>query len=200
MEGRQADGPSFHAKRLGHRRRIRRPLKLTADDVTVHCDYIGGGFGSKFAADTWGVLAAQLSKELNRPVKLMLDRDLELKNAGSRPSGFADVKIGADSQGLITVWDSHHWSTGGFEVLGALSQDVMPYVIVPPNYRRKATAVKTNTAPTRAWRAPNHPQGCAMSQTAVDDIAAKLGLDSYDVFMSNLANVSKDRRPSMPKK
>lgn len=169
-----------------------KPLEITADDVTVHCDYIGGGFGSKFAVDRWDVVAAQLSKELNRPVKLMLDRDLELKNGGSRPSGFADVKIGATSEGVITVWDSHHWSTGGFGGT-PVSQDVMPYVIVPPNYRRRVTAIKTNTAPVRAWRAPNHPQGCAMSQTAIDDIAAKLGLDSYDVFERNLVNAPKER-------
>ncbi len=168
------------------------PLGITADDVTMHCDYIGGGFGSKFGVDTWGVLAAKLSKELNRPVKLMLDRDLELKNAGSRPSGFAEVKIGADSEGVITVWDSHHWSTGGFQGQ-PVSQDVMPYVIVPPNFRRRVTSVKTNAAPARAWRAPNHPQGSAMSQTAIDDIAAKLGLDSYDVFMRNLVNTPKER-------
>ncbi len=168
------------------------PLGITADDVTVHCDYIGGGFGSKFAVDRWDVLAAQLSKELGRPVKLMLDRDLELKNAGSRPSGFADVKVGANSEGVITVWDSHHWSTGGHGGT-PVSQDVMPYVIVPPNYRRKVTNVKTNTAPVRAWRAPNHPQGCAMSQTAIDDVAAKLGMDSYDVFMRNLVNVAPEK-------
>jgi xanthine dehydrogenase YagR molybdenum-binding subunit len=171
------------------------PLGITADDVTVHCDYIGGGFGSKFSADPWGVLAARLSKDLGRPVRLMLDRDLELKNAGCRPSGFADVKIGADKDGLITVWDSHHWSTGG-NAGGSLPQDVMPYVIVPPNMRRRVTSIKTNTSPVRAWRAPNHPQGCALSQTAVDDVAAKLGLDSYDVFMKNLDNVAvKERAP-----
>jgi xanthine dehydrogenase YagR molybdenum-binding subunit len=170
------------------------PLKITANDVTVHCDYIGGGFGSKFAADRWDVLAAQLSKDLGRPVKLMLDRDLELKNAGCRPSGFADVKIGADSEGVITVWDSHHWSTGGMAA-GSLPQDQMPYVIVPPNFRRRVTSVKTNTSPVRAWRAPNHPQACALSQTAIDDVAAKLGLDSYDVFMRNLINAPKERAP-----
>jgi xanthine dehydrogenase YagR molybdenum-binding subunit len=170
------------------------PMGLTADDVTVHCDYIGGGFGSKFAADSWGVLAAQLSKELNRPVKLMLDRDLELKIAGSRPSGFANVKLGANSEGILTVWDSHHWSTGGPTGGGALSQGVMPYVFEPPNYRRKTTTVNTNTGPTRAWRAPNHPQGCALTQTAVDDIAAKLGMDSYEVFRRNLVNVPEERR------
>ena len=175
------------------------PLGITADDVTVHCDYIGGGFGSKFAADRWGVLAAKLSKELGRPVKLMLDRDLELKIAGSRPSGFADVKIGADSEGVITVWDSHHWTTGGMGG-GALSQDVMPYVIVPTNFRRRTTNVKTNTGATRAWRAPNHPQGCALSQTAVDDIAAKLGLDSYEVFRRNLVNVAPRTGPSCTKR
>jgi xanthine dehydrogenase YagR molybdenum-binding subunit len=169
------------------------PLGITADDVTVHCDYIGGGFGSKFAADSWGVLAAQLSKDLNRPVKLMLDRDQELKIAGARPSGFADVKIGANSEGVITVWDSHHWSTGGSGG-GALSQSVMPYVIVPANYRRQTTNVSTNTGPTRAWRAPNHPQGCALTHTAVDDVAAKLGMDSLELFRRNLVNVPEERR------
>jgi xanthine dehydrogenase YagR molybdenum-binding subunit len=169
------------------------PLKITADDVTVHCDYIGGGFGSKFAVDRWDSMAATLSKELGKPVKLMLDRDLELKNAGSRPGGYVDVKIGADKDGVITIWDSHHWTAGGYRG-GGVNQTVIPYVIVPANYRRRMSNVNINAAPTRAWRAPNHPQGCALSQTAIDDIAAKLGLDSYDVFMRNLVNVENKER------
>lgn len=170
------------------------PLSITADDVTVHCDYIGGGFGSKFAADVWGVMCAQLAKELGKPVKFMLDRDQELKVAGSRPSAFIDVKIGADKNGVVKVWDSHHWGTGGIQG-GGVSEGVIPYVFAPPNLRRVATAIKTNTAPVRAWRAPNHPQACAITQTAYDDIAAKLGLDSYDVFERNLASVAKDKAP-----
>jgi xanthine dehydrogenase YagR molybdenum-binding subunit len=172
------------------------PLKITADDVTVHCDYIGGGFGSKFAVDRWDAMAATLSKDLGKPVKLMLDRDLELKNAGSRPGGYVDVKIGADKDGVITIWDSHHWTAGGYRG-GGVNQTVIPYVIVPANYRRRMSNVNINAAPTRAWRAPNHPQGCALSQTAIDDIAAKLGLDSYDVFMRNLANVENKERASV---
>lgn len=168
------------------------PLGITADDVTIHCDYVGGGFGSKFAADVWGVTAAQLSKELGRPVKLMLDRDIELKIAGCRPSGFIDVKVGAQQDGLVTIWDSHHWGAGGGE-LGAVDPGTIPYVFTPANFRRKATTIRTNTGPSRAWRAPTHPQGCAMSLTAYDDVAAKLGIDSYDVFMRNLSTLPKDR-------
>ena len=34
-------------------------LEITADDVDVHCEYIGGGFGSKFKPDYWGIAAAE---------------------------------------------------------------------------------------------------------------------------------------------
>lgn len=161
------------------------PLGLTANDVTIHCDYMGGGFGSKFAADIWGVACATIAKETGRPVRLMLTREQELQNAGNRPSGFIDVRIGADKQGVVKVWDSHHWGTSG-DGGGGVSQAVIPYVFNPPNRRRKQTTIKTNIAPSRAWRAPNHPQGCAITQVAYDDIAAKLGLDAYDVFLRNL--------------
>lgn len=169
------------------------PLGLTADDVTVHCDFIGGGFGSKFQVDAWGVVAAQIAKQTGRPVKLMLDRDIELKTAGCRPSGYLKVKVGADKDGVVKVWDSHHWGTNG-ATPGGVTQGVIPYVFDPKNRRRRQTTIVTNASPSRAWRAPNHPQACAMSQTAYDDIAAKLGLDSYDVFMRNLPSVSNGKK------
>jgi len=166
-----------------------RGLQVTADDVDVECQFIGGGFGSKFAPDYWGIAAAEISKKTGRPVKLMLTRDQELKIAGNRPSGYLKVKLGADADGKVLVWDSHHWGTGGFQG-GGVSQGVIPYVLTPPNYRRMATNVATNNSKARAWRAPNHPQACAISQTAFDDLAAAMGKDSYDVFMANLPSAS----------
>ncbi len=126
-------------------------LGITADDVEVQCQYIGGGFGSKFQVDYWGIAAAKMSKETGRPVKLMLDRDQELKIAGNRPSGYLKVKLGADADGIVTVWDSHHWGTAGFRGSG-VSDKVIPYVYRPPNYRRVATGIKVNADQARAWR------------------------------------------------
>jgi xanthine dehydrogenase YagR molybdenum-binding subunit len=165
------------------------PLGITANDVEVHCDYIGGGFGSKFAADYWGVAAAEISKATGRPVKFMLDRDQELKIAGNRPSGYIKVRLGADADGIVTVWDSHHWGTSG-PTGGGVSLGSVPYVYNPPNVRRRATAIAVNASPQRAWRAPNHPQACALTQTAYDDLAAKMGADSYEIFRKNLKNIS----------
>jgi xanthine dehydrogenase YagR molybdenum-binding subunit len=161
------------------------PLGLDAANVHVVCDYMGGGFGSKFAADEWGVACATLAKTSGRPVKLMLDRAAELKIAGARPSGFAEVTVAADDAGRIVAWDSHHWGSSGPQG-GTVAPTVMPYVFQPPNRRMRATGIATNRGPDRAWRAPNHPQACALTQTALDDLAAELKLDPLELFRKNL--------------
>ncbi|MGH9673077.1 MAG: xanthine dehydrogenase family protein molybdopterin-binding subunit, partial [Bryobacteraceae bacterium] len=89
-------------------------LQLPTTNVHVQMDYIGGGFGSKFSADRWGVEAAQLSKASGgKPVKLYLDRAAELTIAGVRPSLFAEIRLAAKKDGTITGWESRSWSTGG---------------------------------------------------------------------------------------
>jgi len=162
------------------------PLGMDQADVTVTCQYVGGGFGSKFAADEWGVAAAKMSKETGRPVRLMLDRATELKVAGTRPSGFAEVTIAADKDGKIVAWDSHHWGSNGGLKGGTLNLAQYPYVFQFDNVNRKATGLMTNAGPDRAWRAPPHPQLCALTDTAIDDIAAKLGKSAVDVFLANI--------------
>ena len=72
-------------------------LKIPAGNVRVKMDHIGGGFGSKFQIDRWGVECANLSKlAQNKPVKMMLERDAELMVAGTRPSIYAKVKVAAE--------------------------------------------------------------------------------------------------------
>ena len=164
-------------------------LGITADEVDVHCDYIGGGFGSKFAPDYWGIAAAEIARKTKRPVKFMLSRDQELKIGGNRPSGYIEVKLGADENGIVQVWDSQHWGTSGFNG-STVSANVVPYVFRPKNFRRNATGIVTNNESARAWRAPNHPQACAITQTAYDDLAAKMGVSSLDIFTKNLINIS----------
>lgn len=168
-------------------------LGLAGSDVEVKCDYIGGGFGSKFAADYWSVAAAKISQKTGRPVKFMLDRDQELKIAGNRPSAYIKVRMGADKDGMITVWESEHWGTGGpANNSSTINQAQVPYVYAPKNLRRNQTNIRTNNGPSRAWRAPNHPQACAVTQVALDDLAMKMGANSLEIFMKNLGT---DQKP-----
>jgi xanthine dehydrogenase YagR molybdenum-binding subunit len=164
---------------------LAQPLQIPAGNIKVRMEYIGGGFGSKFSPDSWGAETALLSKRAGgKPVKYYLDREAELAVAGNRPSHFAKIKVGAKKDGTLVAWDSQSWSTGG---PGGGGMAPIPYVINIPNQRKKHSAVATNSGPARAWRAPNHPQACWLTFAALDDMAAKLNMDSLDFFLKNLS-------------
>ncbi|MGO4883143.1 MAG: xanthine dehydrogenase family protein molybdopterin-binding subunit [Bryobacteraceae bacterium] len=160
-------------------------LEVPIANVHVEMQYIGGGFGSKFAADNWGVAAGQLSKASGgKPVKMYLDRATELKIAGNRPSTYANVKVAAKKDGTITAWQSASWATGGMAGGG---MPPIPYVFTEiPNKRLNHTAVAVNAGPSRAWRAPNHPQASLITCAALEDLAAKLRMDPVELFQKNL--------------
>jgi xanthine dehydrogenase YagR molybdenum-binding subunit len=159
-------------------------LKIPEANVHVHQDHVGGGFGSKFGIDRWGAYTAQLSKKAGgKPVRVMLERNAELEVAGCRPSAFARVKVGAKKDGTLTAWQSDSWGTGG---PGGGGAPPMPYVLNIPNQRKQHIAVATNIGPARAWRAPNHPQGCLITMSAIEDLAAKLGMDPLDLLLKNI--------------
>ncbi len=163
---------------------IAEPIGIPAGNIQVMQQYIGGGFGSKFSPDRWGIAATQLSKSAaGKPVKIMLERAAELEVAGMRPSAFARVKMAADKDGKLVAWESHSWGTGG---MGGGGTPPLPYIFEIPNQRKQNVAISTNQGSARAWRAPNHPQAAAITMCALEDLAAKMNLDPVDFLTRNL--------------
>ena len=167
-------------------------IEIPPTNIHMHQQNVGGGFGSKFAADRWSSAAALLSKKAGgAPVKIMLDRRAELEVAGMRPSAYARVKVAADKDGKLVAWDSRSWSTGGPTGGGAMP---VPYVFRDiPNVRTQHTAIDTNQGPSRAWRAPNHPQAAVLTMCPIEDLAAKLNMDPYDLLLKNLDLTQRSR-------
>ncbi|HEY3568508.1 MAG TPA: xanthine dehydrogenase family protein molybdopterin-binding subunit [Thermoanaerobaculia bacterium] len=159
-------------------------LGIPAANVRVIADYVGGGFGAKFNVDRWGIVCAQLAKMAGAPVKIMLDRHSELMVAGDRPSAFAEIEVGAKKDGTLTAWTSKSWGSGG---PGSAGNPPLPYVFQIPNRKHQHSAVPTHRASSRAWRAPNHPQAAFLTMSALDDLAAALGMNPYDVIVQNLS-------------
>jgi xanthine dehydrogenase YagR molybdenum-binding subunit len=159
-------------------------LDISPAQIHVQQDYIGGGFGSKFAPDRWTIVAAQLSRLAGgAPVKMMLPRAAELEVAGARPSAYARVKVGAKKDGTLVAWQHDGWGTGGPSGGGS---PPLPYVFDIPNRRMQYTAIVNHIGPSRAWRAPNHPQAALITMAALDDLADKLDLDPLEFFTRNL--------------
>jgi xanthine dehydrogenase YagR molybdenum-binding subunit len=159
-------------------------LGIPASNVRIVTQYMGSGFGSKFGVDRWGIECAELARQTGAPVKLMLERDAELAVAGDRPSFYARIQVGAKKDGTLTSWNSKSWGSGG--LMGAGSPP-MPYVLQVPNRTHQHSSIPTNIASSRAWRAPNHPQACFLTMSALEDLAAKLDIDALEFFLHNTA-------------
>ncbi len=158
-------------------------VELPQNKIRVDCQYMGAGFGSKFSVDKWGAICARLSKQTGRPVKLLLERDMELAIAGNRPSAFANVKVGSTKDGTLVALDAEVWGTGGTQPI----PNSMPYVFTKiPNTRRVVKRITTHRGPARAWRAPNHPQLCVLTMGALADTAALLKMDELEFFLKNI--------------
>jgi len=161
-------------------------IKVPIANIHVKQDHIGGAFGSKFAPDSWGLVGANLSQKAGgRPVKLFLDRATDQMIAGNRPSAYAKIRIAGKKDGTVTAWQSDSWATGGFTGGGT---PPLPYIIdTIPNQRLHHTSVAVNAGPSRAWRAPNNQQASYLTCSALEDFAAKIGMDPMEVFHKNVA-------------
>lgn len=158
-------------------------FEIPPSNVTTLTEVMGGGFGSKFSADTWGVAAATLAKKAGKPVRLFLDRAQEHMAAGNRPSASAKLKIGGSKDGKIVALTAETHGTGG---ITRGSSFPFPYVYSVPNSRRAHSDVYLNAGNARAMRAPGHPAACAIMEAAVDDLADKLGVNPLEFRLKNL--------------
>ena len=79
------------------------------------------------------------------------------------------------------IADAH--GTGG---VGGGADVILPYVYSVPNTAVTQSTVLTNFGNQRAMRAPRHPQSCALTEAAMDDLADKLGMDPLEFRLKNL--------------
>lgn len=144
--------------------------------VRVVTEYMGGGFGAKFGAGSYGVIATQLSKRAAAPVRLMLDRKEEHQCVGNRPSTVQTMKIGARKDGTLTAISLVSYGTAGIATgagVGWIGTTLYPCA----NVRAEQYDVFTHAGPAAAFRAPGQPQGAFAVEQLIDELAEKLAVD-----------------------
>ncbi|MGP8022108.1 MAG: xanthine dehydrogenase family protein molybdopterin-binding subunit [Limisphaerales bacterium] len=174
-------------------------LQLDQSKVRVITEFMGGGFGAKFGAGAEGVLAAQLSREAKAPVRLMLTRFDQALAVGNRPSSFQKIKMGAKADGTLHAFEAENYGTagigaGGDSGGGGGGADLtMPYLYKVPNSRVKQSHVAVNAGSARAFRAPGNPPASFGMESAMDDLAVKLGMDPLEFRLKNDPNEVRQR-------
>lgn len=152
--------------------------------VTVHSEFVGGGFGSKFSAGIESLACCLLAREAKAPVKLMLDRHEEHSCAGNRPGAVMHIRAGLAADGTISAWDWRSWGGCGFTGGGG-SVATPSYYWGKAKKRSEHKDVSADTDPGRPMRAPGHPQGWFAAELFLDELAAKAGIDPLEFRLHN---------------
>jgi len=166
-------------------------MEISQSRVRVLCEYMGGGFGSKFGPGVEGSLAARLSRETGLPVKIMLTRFDESLAVGNRPPSFQKIKLGSDKDGNLLAFELEAFGSAGFASGGRTAGGgggasfPAPYIYKIPNVRARHAGVAINAGSARAFRAPGHPQGSFGMESILDELAVRLGRDPVDLRIQN---------------
>lgn len=167
-------------------------LGLKQNQVVCVVKRMGGGFGGKESqASHMGALAALATQKTGKPCRLVLTKDEDMKITGKRHPFKNWYKIGFDEKGKINGLVVDFYADGGayLDLSPAILQRAMFHV--DNAYHIGAAkicgrVVKTNRSPNTAFRGFGGPQGAAVIEAIIEDMASFLKLDSLEIRKSNL--------------
>ncbi|OMO78014.1 Aldehyde oxidase/xanthine dehydrogenase, a/b hammerhead [Corchorus olitorius] len=155
-------------------------LGIPMSKVVCKTKRLGGGFGGKETRGAFIAAAAAIPSYLmNRPVKITLDRDIDMMITGQRHSFLGKYKVGFTNMGKVLALDIELYNNAGnsLDLSCAILERAMfhsenCYEI--PNIRIFGNVCFTNLPSNTAFRGFGGPQGMLIAENWMQRIALEL--------------------------
>ncbi len=176
----------FHCRRI-----IAHALGLPQGAVRVTKPRIGGGFGAKQTLVS-ELFPALVTLRTGRPAKIVYTRREVFQASNSRHQMRVHVRVGAMRDGTIKAVDMHALSNAGAygehasTTVGLVGHKNIPLYAKNAAFRFTYEVVYTNTMAAGAYRGYGATQGCFAMESAVNELAAELGMDPAQLRLKNL--------------
>jgi CO/xanthine dehydrogenase Mo-binding subunit len=170
---------------------IARALRISGNNVRVHYDVdVGGSYGVKRGIKHT-VLVSYLARRLGRPIRLIEDRLENMRGGDAHgPDRIFDVEIAFNDDGIVRSMRMRALDNAGayagrapFQLGKPIGAIVGPYRIESVQYR--AISVTSNKAVEEAVRGFGQAPTNYAIETAIDKVAAAVGLDRIEVRRRN---------------
>jgi xanthine dehydrogenase large subunit len=166
-------------------------LGLRLNQVVCVCRRMGGGFGGKETqAALPALLAALVAAKTRRPARFVFGHEQDFRLTGKRHAYLARYEVGFTNDGHITALKAEFYSDGGCSA--DLSLAVMERTLLHaenayyiPNVEFTGTVCRTNKPSNTAFRGFGGPQAVAAMENVIEEIAAHLGVDAFQVRRLN---------------
>ena len=175
----------FHARRI-----VAQTLGIPIRSVRVIKPRIGGGFGTKQEVLIEDV-AGLVTLRTGRPALLRLTRKEEFVAARTRHPMRVRVKLGAGVDGVLraiemeAISNTGAYGAHGLTVLANAGSKTLPLYNKAPNAHFYGQAVYTNLPVAGAYRGYGATQGYFPLETAMDELAERLGIDPVELRRRN---------------
>jgi xanthine dehydrogenase large subunit len=167
-------------------------LDLPRSRVVVQAPRMGGGFGGK---ETQGnapaALVALAAWHTGRPVRWMMDRDVDMTITGKRHPFHATFEAGFDGQGKLLALRAQLVSNGGWSL--DLSESILDRALFHldnayyvPALAYSGRVAKTHLVSNTAFRGFGGPQGMLVCEEVLARVARAVGLPPEEVRERNL--------------
>lgn len=171
---------------------------LKPEQVEVHTTFLGGGFGRRVEVD-YAIDAAEISKAVGAPVKMVWSREDDMTHDSYRPAGLYTLTAGLDSGGKPVAMRFHSTSPSisarlfpsivkdGIDPFAVEGIDNYPYTT--PNLKFTYQMHDAGVTPGY-WRAVSHNLNAVALECFIDEMAQAAGKDpiQYRIDMLDMGS------------
>jgi isoquinoline 1-oxidoreductase beta subunit len=167
-------------------------LGLRPENVTMHVQMAGGGFGrraipsSEYVFEACGIAKAAHAAGLNAAVRTLWSREDDIKGGYYRPMHVHHAEIGFDAQGKILAWD--HVIVGqsiaagtpfeGFMIKNGVDSTMVEGMKGPYDIPMRLSGHHpADNVPVLWWRSVGSTHTAYVMETLVDEVARSTGQD-----------------------
>jgi isoquinoline 1-oxidoreductase beta subunit len=155
---------------LGFAKEVADAIDMAIEYVTVHNQYLGGGFGRRAFPD-YAIQAARVATQLAYPVKLIWSREEDMRHDHYRDANISRFKGGLDDSGNPTAWINQY-----VEKHDPAEAPHIPYAI--DNQFIHYAESKTHV-PWGFWRSVDHSLHGFFTESFIDELAIAANKDPY---------------------
>jgi 4-hydroxybenzoyl-CoA reductase subunit alpha len=166
-------------------------LEMPMAQIRVIKPLVGGGFGGKSEVIPLEIIAALAARKAKAPVKITYTREEVFWAHRGRPRTIIDLKTGVKKDGRITAVKARVVQDGGaycsYGVVTILYSGALLGALYDiPNIQYDGYRVLTNKPACGAMRGHGTVNVRFAFESQLDELAAKLGMDSAEIRQRNL--------------
>ena len=156
---------------LGFAKDAGEAIGIDADKVTVHNQFLGGGFGRRAFSDI-AVQAARIAHDVHYPVKLVWSREEDMRHDYYRQASISRFRAGLNAEGNPVAWHNHY--------VNKYDPAEAPHIPYAIENQRIVYSDSGTHVPWGFWRSVDHSLHAFFTESFIDEVAVAAGRDPYE--------------------